>query len=120
MRPKRLRLEHKSEPLLPPSAFRKRMLLVTAAGAAVVAFALFLGALGYRLTEGWGWLDATLNASMILTGMGPVDALHTAAGKVFASGYALFSGVVFLSLAALFLTPVAHRILHAFHLQAED
>ena len=78
-----------------------------------------MGACGYHFTQGLPWLDATLNAAMILTGMGPVDPLTTPAAKVFATCYALFSGLVFLSTAALVLMPIAHRVLHRFHVELE-
>jgi len=115
-----LGFEHKRQPLLSEAAFRLRMLRVGGAAAVLVMVALGVGTLGYRATEGWGWLDAALNAAMILTGMGPVDELHTPAGKVFAIAYALFSGVTFLSGIALILAPIAHRLLHAFHLEDEE
>ena len=70
---------------------------------------------GYHQTEGLPWLDALLNASMILSGMGPVQELHTTAGKLFASFYALFSGVMFITLAGVLFAPVFHRFLHKFH-----
>ncbi len=85
----------------------------------LVAGSLLVGAAGYHYSEGLPWLDAVLNASMILTGMGPVDRVVTVSGKLFATGYALFAGIVFLSTAALVLMPVAHRVLHRFHLEAE-
>ena len=85
-------------------------------GAAVIAVSLWLGAAGYHWTERLGWLDATLNASMILSGMGPLHNPVTVAGKLFATVYALFSGVVFLALTAVMLAPVMHRVVHRFHL----
>jgi hypothetical protein len=118
-RRKSLRLEHRSEPLLSDRLFFARLLRVGAAAACLILFGLLVGAVGYRTTEGWSWLDAALNAAMILTGMGPVDKLHTQAGKVFAIAYALFSGVVFFSAIGLVFAPVAHRLLHAFHLEDE-
>lgn len=86
---------------------------------ALVVCSLLAGTLGYHFTEGMPWLDALLNAAMILTGMGPVDKVVTVPGKLFATGYALFAGVVFLSTAALVLMPVVHRVLHRFHLECE-
>ncbi len=82
----------------------------------ITAAALGIGILGYALTEGMPFLDALLNASMILGGMGPVDTLQTAAGKWFASFYALFAGMVFLVIAGVLVAPVAHRVLHWMHL----
>ena len=86
----------------------------------IVAVALSIGVAGYHFIAGLAWIDALLNASMILTGMGPVDVLRSNAAKVFASLYALFSGVVFISLMGLLLSPIAHRVLHKFHLSDED
>ena len=87
-----------------------------AIAAAAVALSLAVGAGGYHLLGRLGWLDALLNAAMILTGMGPVDRMESAAGKLFAAAYALFSGVFFLSLVALLLPPLFRRGLHRFHL----
>jgi hypothetical protein len=84
---------------------------------------LALGICGYHYIEGIPWVDSLLNASMILGGMGPVDSLHTTAGKLFASFYALYSGLLLISLAGLMLAPVVHRLLHKFHIEignAED
>ena len=81
-----------------------------------MAGSLALGVLGYHLLGGLSWLDALVNASMILTGMGPVDGIPTVAGKLFASFYALFSGVAFLTIVAVLLAPAVHRFLHRFHL----
>jgi hypothetical protein len=117
---RRFRYEHRSQPLLPRRQFLRRLAFHALAAAAVVAGSLGLGVLGYHVFEGLPWLDALLNASMILAGMGPVDTLHSSAAKVFASFYALFSGVVFLVTAGLLVAPVAHRLLHALHLEAED
>jgi hypothetical protein len=85
--------------------------------AAVVFSALFVGVLGYHATARLGWVDSILNASMILTGMGPVDPMNTTTAKLFASAYALFSGIVFLSAMGILLAPVFHRIIHKFHLE---
>ena len=111
--------EHHTQPILPRRHFIRRMLVHGLASAGVLVIALGIGVLGYHLTEGMDWLDALLNASMILGGMGPVNELHTEAGKLFASFYALFSGVVFLASAGLVIAPLAHRLLHWLHLEAE-
>ena len=79
-----------------------------------------IGILGYHYIARLSWIDALLNASMILTGMGPVATLTDTPSKLFASAYALFSGVVFLSAVSIVLAPVFHRILHKFHLDEED
>jgi len=87
---------------------------------ALLAASLGIGILGYHIIEGFSWVDAILNASMILGGMGPVNELHTVAGKLFASFYALFSGSVFLVIAGIVIAPVAHRFLHRLHLEEPD
>ncbi len=111
--------ESRHQPLLPSPAFIRRMLLHFAVAIGIIAFGLGLGVLGYRRFESMSWLDATLNASMILGGMGPVNELHTRAGKIFASCYAIFSGVIFLVAVGALFSPVVHRIAHSFHLPAE-
>jgi len=83
----------------------------------LVAAAVGVGAAGYHYLASLSWLDATLNAAMILTGMGPVNPLTTPAGKVFGIAYALFSGVAFLTMVAMLLAPAAHRLLHRLHLE---
>jgi hypothetical protein len=109
--------EHRSKPLLPKKEYYNRLFRNFLLGGIIVGVSLFLGMLGYHITENLSWLDSLLNASMILTGMGPVNAMTTTAGKLFASFYALFSGVVFLSAIAFVLAPAAHRLLHKFHLE---
>jgi hypothetical protein len=79
-----------------------------------------LGVLGDHYLEGLAWIDALVNASMLLGGMGPVDALHTVAGKLFASFYALYSGIIFLVVVGVIFAPLYHRFLHRFHLEVDD
>jgi NhaP-type Na+/H+ or K+/H+ antiporter len=112
--------EHHTQPILPRMKFIQRMLTHGLAATGVLVFALGIGILGYHLFEDLPWLDALLNASMILGGMGPVNELHTTAGKLFASFYSLFSGVVFLVSAGLVIAPLAHRLLHWLHLETES
>jgi len=112
--------EHRNQPLLPFRLFLRRLVNHFVVALLFMAGALFIGILGYHLTEGLGWLDSLLNASMILGGMGPVDTLKTDAGKVFASFYALFSGVVFLVIAGTLIAPFAHRLLHRLHLESPN
>lgn len=109
--------EHHSKPLLPKKEFYNRLFRNFFWGGIIVALSLLIGILGYHYTENLSWLDSLLNASMILTGMGPVNQMTTSIGKLFASFYAIFSGVVFLTTIAFVLAPVAHRFLHKFHLQ---
>jgi len=112
--------ESKTEPLLTLRQFAHRMLGHALIAATIIAAALVLGICGYHWSEHIPWIDALLEASMILSGMGPVhDPQHTA-GKLFASGYALFSGVVFLGITAVALAPVIHRVLHKFHLDDDE
>src|SRR5206468_652975 len=109
--------EHHSKPLLPKKEFYNRVLISAMWGTGIVFVSLLIGIFGYHITENLGWLDSFLNASMILTGMGPINTMTTTAGKLFASFYALFSGVVFLTTIAFVLAPIAHRFLHKFHLE---
>jgi hypothetical protein len=108
--------EHRRDALLPRHLFFRRVARNAALSAGFVAGALAVGMVGYHATEGLSWLDAFLNASMILTGMGQVSELHTNAGKFFAGCYALFSGVAFLTAVAVLFAPLFHRFLHRFHL----
>jgi len=112
--------ERKGDKLLPWPRFLRRMVLSVLLASGVVAVALSAGILGYHGIAGLGWVDSLLNASMILTGMGPVDPMRSDSAKVFASAYALFSGVVFLSAMGVVIAPVFHRFLHKFHLDDEN
>jgi hypothetical protein len=109
-------------PLAPRRAFALRLAWHAVAALAYVVGSLAIGVLGYHRLEGMPYLDSLLNASMILGGMGPVGELHTPAGKLFASAYALYSGIGFLVMAGVLFAPVIHRFLHKFHLElaAED
>ncbi len=108
--------EHRREPLLPRHKYVRRVAGYGVLAVAIIAISLGIGIVGYHALEGLGWVDATVNAAMILGGMGPVNELHTDAGKLFAAGYALFSGIVFLVAAGVLFAPVFHRFLHRFHL----
>ena len=108
--------EHHRQPLLTSRAFLLRLGRFAGAALLLVAISWLIGILGYRALEGMAWIDATLNAAMLLGGMGPVDPLHTDAGKLFASFYALFSGIVFLVSVGVLIAPILHRLLHQFHL----
>ena len=103
---------------------RRRLIRRLARNAGIVGMLLFaaigLGAAGYHWFGGLPWLDAALNAAMILTGMGPVNPLSTPAAKMFAIGYALFSGVFFLTMVAVLLAPAVHHFLHRFHLDLSE
>lgn len=112
--------EHHTQPLIPLRHFLRRMLRHSLIASSLLAISLGIGVVGYHLTEGLPWIDALLNAAMLLGGMGPVNALHTTAGKLFASAYALFAGIVFLVMAGIIIAPLAHRLAHGLHLEAED
>ncbi|HQQ64168.1 MAG TPA: hypothetical protein PLF22_11435 [Pseudomonadales bacterium] len=112
-------MEHRQQPLLSSAAFGWRVFRHVAMAATLVLLSLAMGMVGYRELENMSWIDAFLNASMILGGMGPVAALQTDAGKLFAGAYALFSGIIFLVGVGLIFAPLVHRMLHHFHLEDE-
>jgi len=109
--------ERRHEPLLPFRAFVRRFMRSLALALCIVALALGAGVLGYHYIAEFSWVDSLLNASMILSGMGPVGDFKNDTGKVFASIYALFSGLAFITIAGIIVTPVAHRLLHWFHIE---
>ena len=110
--------ENKHEQLLTRAEFALRVLWHFSAAIIAIIVALSAGVLGYRFIAGMPWVDSLLNASMILGGMGPVDPLKTDGAKVFASFYALFSGLVFIGLLGFLLAPFIHRVMHKLHLEA--
>ena len=112
--------EHKSKPLLPRTKFYQRMARSVLIVAGIVAFSLFLGSAGYHYLDELPWIDAVLNASMILAGMAPVDPVKSTAAKLFATFYALYSGIAFLTMIAVLMAPLLHRFLHKFHLEMKD
>lgn len=115
-----LSFEHRTEPLLHRGAFLRRLAVHGGIALIIIIFSLAVGIICYHSLEGLSWVDATVNAAMILGGMGPVDQLHTTAGKLFASGYALFSGMIFLVVVGVLFAPVIHRFLHKFHLEVSS
>lgn len=112
--------EHKSQPVASRADFLKRMLGCFALALGVISLALGAGIAGYHWIARLSWIDSVLNASMILGGMGPVDRMDDPTAKIFASGYAIFSGLVFISVMGIILAPVVHRTLHKFHLDEQD
>jgi hypothetical protein len=112
--------EHRSEPLLPQKLFIRRLFKHSALALLIILVSLGIGMLGYHFIERLSWVDALLNASMILGGMGPVNELHSNSGKIFASIYALYSGIAFLVLTGIIFAPVAHRFLHHLHLDDDS
>lgn len=109
--------EAKHHPLASRGLFVRRIALHGAAAAALILVSLAIGMSGYMAFEHLARIDAFLNASMLLGGMGPVDLPRTEAGKVFAGLYALYAGLVFLVTVGLIFAPLIHRIMHRFHLE---
>lgn len=110
--------EHRQEKLLPRQLFIRRLGLSLAAGLVLTAFSLSVGVMGYHWLGGLDWIDAFLDAAMILSGMGPLSSLHTTAGKIFAGCYAIYCGIALIATTGVILAPVIHRALHKFHLQS--
>jgi hypothetical protein len=114
-----------SIPIVRPSPPRRlqfyhRFLRALGLSSALIGFSLVIGILGYHGFAGFNWVDSLLNATMILTGMGPVGALPSDTAKLFASAYALFSGLVFITATGILLAPIFHSVLHRFHIEERD
>jgi hypothetical protein len=112
--------ERRHEKLAPINVFLTRMASSMGIGAMMLAGALSIGIAGYHWIGNLDWIDSLVEASMILAGMGPVNPLVTTSAKFFGSIYALFSGVVFIALMGIVLSPVAHRMMHRFHLDDDE
>lgn len=112
--------ENKAQPLAPTGVFYRRIFNNILFACGILAVCLVIGILGYHVTASAKWIDALHNASMILSGMGPVIEINTTAGKIFSSFYALFSGVVFITNIGVISAPLAHRLYHRLHLQDDD
>jgi hypothetical protein len=111
--------EHFRQPLISRAAFFLRLAWHVLIALGIVIVSLAIGIIGYHEFEGLSWIDSTVNAAMILGGMGPMSVLQTNAGKLFASFYALFSGIIFLVAIAVLLAPAVHRFLHRFHFEVD-
>ena len=111
--------EHKRQPLASPKVFYNRVLKNILVACTILAVCLLAGIFGYRLTQKAGWYDSIHNASMILSGMGPVIPMTNPSSKIFSSIYALFSGMVFIANIGVILAPVLHRIYHRLHLEED-
>ena len=109
--------ERRAQPVLPRRQFVIRLAHSGVVALALIAASLLIGMVGYRVFEGLGWIDAFLNASMLLGGMGPVNTPVTSGGKIFAGLYALYCGLAVIVVAGVVLAPVAHRVLHKFHVE---
>lgn len=112
--------EHRTAPIISKTAFASRMLCWGFLSVVLIMVSLLVGICGYHYIENMPWLDALLNASMILGGMGEIDPLRTDAGQWFASIYAIYCGLFLLMCGGLFLVPIFHRVLHHFHADADD
>jgi len=112
--------EHLNRRLASPQVYRRRLIGAGRLGFGLIAISLAIGIAGYAITEHLSLLDAFLNASMILSGMGPIHEPKTVAGKLFAGFYALYSGFAVLGIAAIIFAPVVHRIFHRFHITDAD
>ena len=109
--------EHRKQPLAPLGTFYQRVLKNLLLAVLIMMVCLAIGVLGYHYTARVAWLDAVHNASMILSGMGPVVEIKTTSGKWFSSGYALFSGVVFITNVGIILAPAMHRLFHRLNVE---
>ncbi len=109
--------EHRKQALASLTTFYKRVFTHVLIALGIILLCLAIGILGYHYTAGIEWLDALHNASMILSGMGPVVEITTTSGKWFSSIYALFSGVIFITNVGIILTPAIHRLFHRLHLE---
>ena len=113
-------IERKNDPVLPWLAFLQRLSVSFGIGSLIIVLSLVVGMAGYHWLESLPWIDAFLNAAMILSGMGPLAQPQTTAGKVFSGLYALYSGFAVLIIAAIAFGPVIHRMLHLFHADDAD
>jgi hypothetical protein len=112
--------EHKRHTLLPFPQFIIRVFRFSIYSLTIICCALLIGTTGYHFSAQLSWIDSFYNASMILTGMGPVTVLTTNVSKLFSSFYALFSGIAFLSTFAVLFAPIVHRFLHLMHIDETD
>jgi len=108
--------EHRKQPLATRATFYQRILKQIIIALIIMMVCLVIGIAGYHYLGEATWIDSLHNASMILSGMGPVVEIHSAGGKIFSSAYALFSGVIFITNVGVILAPAIHRIFHRLHL----
>lgn len=111
--------EHKRQPLAPRHVFYRRVAGNLSIAMVILLACLIIGIVGYHYTAGASWIDSLHNASMILSGMGPVIDIQTSSGKIFSSVYALFSGVIFITNIGIIIAPIIHRVVHKFHLEEQ-
>src|SRR3954447_5861002 len=113
-------LEHRAQPVIPRARFVVRLAHSGAIALVLIVISLLIGMIGYRVLEDLSWIDAFLNSSMLLGGMGPVHEPLTFGGKLFAGLYALYCGFAVLLVAGVLLAPVFHRLLHKFHVESRS
>jgi len=112
-----IKYERRSQGLAPTPVYYRRLIANFVFASFILALSLLIGIMGYRFIAHANWIDAIHNASMILSGMGPVIEIKNTAGKLFSSFYALFSGVIFITNIGIILAPALHRLIHRFHMQ---
>jgi hypothetical protein len=117
---RRRRYEHISQPVAPFSDYLQRQLRSVALAVLLIGVSLLVGMYGYHRLVSLDWVDSYLNAAMILSGMGPIAAPMTTAGKIFAGTYALFSGIAVLAISGVIAAPLVHRFLHRLHADCES
>ncbi len=115
-----MKLEHHKPRVAPLPYFLFRLGRYGLFASGLIVFSVLLGTIGYHLLGQISWLDSFYMACMILTGMGPVAEMVTPSAKIFSSLYALYSGVAFLSITAVFFAPIIHRLLHILHVEQDD
>ncbi len=114
-----MRYEHRRQQLAPRSIFYRRVFKNLLIASLIMTVCLVIGMVGYHYTDSIPWLDALHNASMILSGMGPVVTISSDGGKWFSSAYALFSGIIFITNVGVILAPAIHRLYHRMHIEEE-
>ena len=115
-----MKLEHRSQEILPLRRFLLRMGRYALFTLVMIVFSVGIGVIGYKVFGKLSWLDSFYMSTMILTGMGPVSEMTSPSAKLFGSFYALYSGIAFVSITAVFLAPLAHRLLHILHVEEQD
>jgi hypothetical protein len=115
-----MKLEHRKQKVIPLSKFFLRLGRYGLFSGSLIVVSVLIGMIGYHVFDGLDWLDSFYMASMILTGMGPVAEMKTESAKYFSAFYALYSGIAFLSVTAVFFAPIIHRVLHILQVELED
>ena len=116
----KLHFEHRGQKVVPVRQFLFRVMRYTLFAGFLIAFSVMLGTIGYHIIGKLMWLDSFHMSCMILTGMGPVSEMKSDGAKIFSSLFALYSGVAFLSITAVFFAPIVHRFLHILHAEPEE